>query len=83
MLADEECTLQITVKACICGSIARYKTGTVAHYIGANRILLHNDPHYYCSFCKQITYDINLKITPLLKFAYSNGLKEIDWNQRE
>jgi hypothetical protein len=79
MLLAEKPKTQRVETPCRCGHNAILKVGTVVHNIADTQIQIHNIPHYYCPFCKRISYDINMKVTPLLKNAYKNGLTEIDW----
>jgi hypothetical protein len=79
MLLVERRHTQTVETPCRCGYSAHLQVGTVEHYVGNTQILIHNIPHYYCSFCKRISYDINLKVTPILKDAYKRGINEIDW----
>ncbi|MEK4339115.1 hypothetical protein [Brevibacillus sp. FSL L8-0710] len=67
---------------CRCGKTKVYQVDTVEHYVLEKKILLHHVPHYYCRSCKEVTYDIDTDIIPLLKLAYSLQLKEIDWQDR-
>lgn len=67
---------------CRCGKTKVYQKDTVEHFVLEQKILLHHVPHHYCPFCKEITYDIDTDIIPLLKVAYRLQLKEIDWQDR-
>lgn len=66
---------------CICGKEGTFKIGTVTHHPKDTEIKIHNIPHEYCNFCGAIWYDI-LKVKPskYIKYAYENGLSEIDYN---
>ncbi|HDR3524450.1 YgiT-type zinc finger protein [Bacillus pacificus] len=83
MLLAERQKKQRVETPCRCGSNASLQIGTVEHLVGKSQILIHNIPHYYCSFCGRKSYDINMKVTPFLKIAYKRGLKEFDWNQKD
>ncbi|MCG5252472.1 hypothetical protein [Brevibacillus agri] len=67
---------------CRCGKTKVYQVDTVEHVVLERKILLHHVPHYYCRSCKEVTYDIDTDIIPLLKVAYRLQLKEIDWQDR-
>ncbi|MFP3391781.1 YgiT-type zinc finger protein [Brevibacillus sp. SIMBA_040] len=69
-------------RECICGKTMIQKIGTVDHHIDNLKIELHNVPHYYCSQCERVAYDIDTDIMPLLKVAYKLRLKEVDWQNR-
>lgn len=65
---------------CECGGKAEFTLGTIRQKIGDRTILVHNVPHYRCSACGSIAYDIDIRLSPLLKHAYLNGLFEVDYS---
>lgn len=67
---------------CRCGKTKVFQVATAEHFVLERKILLHHVPHWYCSSCKEVTYDIDTDIIPLLKVAYRLKLKEIDWQDR-
>ncbi|WNF05528.1 hypothetical protein [Brevibacillus borstelensis] len=67
---------------CRCGKTKVYQVDTVEHFVLERKILLHHVPHYYCRSCKEVTYDIDTDIIPLIKLAYRLQLKEFDWQYR-
>lgn len=83
MILAERPEKQRVETPCKCGNHAELRVGTVTHDVGTTQILIHHIPHYYCSFCGRISYDINMKITPYLRIAYQRGISEFDWEQRE
>ncbi len=83
IMAVEERVLFMADRMCHCGGRAVERIGTVPYTILGKRILLHNVPHDYCSSCNTYTTDINLKITPLLKYAYLNNVGEIEYNEEK
>lgn len=64
---------------CQCGGKAIYSVGTVRQKIGQRIILVHNVPHYSCSSCGSIGYDVDIKLSPVLKYAYKNNLSETNY----
>ncbi|MFF2531516.1 YgiT-type zinc finger protein [Brevibacillus sp. NPDC058079] len=82
MLVTEERPPQKMDVACMCGSHATYHVGTVEHFVGAKRILVHNVPHYHCSNCGKKKYDIKTNVSAVLKYAYTNNMRDVDWDNR-
>lgn len=78
----EERVPQRIESSCVCGRKAVLTIGAVEHFVGHRRILIHNVPHFYCSFCKNIAYGSDIDVTPVLKYAFRNALQEFDWNSR-
>ncbi|MCM3624324.1 hypothetical protein M4D70_19030 [Brevibacillus borstelensis] len=68
---------------CRCGKTKVFQIDTVEHFVLERKILLHHVPHWYCRSCKEVTYNIDTEITPLLKVVYRLQLKAIDWQDRE
>lgn len=64
---------------CVCGGEATYRVGDVSHQIGERTILVKNVPHFHCAVCGTSKYDIQTKVSPLLKDAFHNGWSEIEW----
>ncbi|QNG60338.1 YgiT-type zinc finger protein [Bacillus sp. PAMC26568] len=65
---------------CTCGGKANIVVGTVVHRVNGKEISIHNIPHYQCSDCGNIEYDIKqVKVTPVLRKAINLNLDEIDY----
>jgi YgiT-type zinc finger domain-containing protein len=65
---------------CICGNNKKLVVGTVKHNVNGQSINIHNIPHYECTSCGKIEYNIReVKVTPLLKYAIKSGLSEVDY----
>lgn len=82
-MAVKERDLLMTDRPCHCGGRSVQQIGTVPHTIFGKRILVHNVPHSHCSYCDTYTYNSKIKVTPLLKLAYLNGLDEIEYNEEK
>lgn len=80
MVAVKERTPTMLQCPCSCGNDMKQTVGTVAHNVNGKRIELHNIPHYECSVCKAIEYNIKqVKVTPLLRYALKHDLIEVDY----
>lgn len=64
---------------CECGNKTKYIISNIKQKIGLQIITIYNMPHYYCDKCCSTSYDINLNISQMLKFALNNNLLEIDY----
>lgn len=59
------------------------KIGTTEHFIFNRKIIVKNAPHFQCSNCKEITFDIKTDMFEVLKYAYQNNLNEVDFDEFE
>ena len=66
---------------CICGNDAPFVVGTVTHYVRGKEILVHGTPHFKCSYCGTLWYDLN-EMLPIsnIKYALENNLTEINYS---
>lgn len=62
---------------CICGKQEEFRIGTIKR----RGVIVYNVPHFYCSDCNEISYDLNTKISSCVAYAYKNNITEIDWEE--
>lgn len=82
MLLTEMHKSQRTETTCTCGRKAQLHNGTRDFLVETKKITLNNVPHFHCSYCDKAYYETSTNIDDLLKYAYKNDLKEIDWDNR-
>lgn len=66
---------------CRCGGYANYRIGDVEHNIKSRKIVLKNVPHFYCSSCGTSSYGEDVRVSDLLRYAYTKDLNEIQYNR--
>lgn len=66
---------------CRCGGYAQYRIGDVEHFIRSRKIVLKNVPHFYCNACGTASYGEDVRVSDLLRYAYTEDLNEIQYNR--
>ncbi|MCM3624327.1 hypothetical protein M4D70_19045 [Brevibacillus borstelensis] len=69
-------------KPCICGKEAEYRIGTTEHSILESKIVANNVPHFFCNFCKRVSFDSNTNLVSVLINAKKQGLTVVDYKKR-
>lgn len=64
---------------CSCGRNSAFFVGARDFFIGTRKITVKNVPHFYCSYCDKASYSSDVHVDEVLKYAYRNGLNEIDY----
>lgn len=65
---------------CRCGGHAKYLIGDVEHFIKTRKIVLKNVPHYFCNTCGTASYGEDVRVSDLLRYAYTHEINEIEYN---
>lgn len=64
---------------CRCGGNANFQIRDVAHFIRSVKIIVKDVPHYCCLACHTVSYDEEVHLITLLRNAYMDGLKEVQY----
>ncbi|MCA1021528.1 YgiT-type zinc finger protein [Halobacillus litoralis] len=64
---------------CLCGSECYYTTESMTHSVQGKWIVSHNVPHHKCDDCDEVVFDLDTKFIPMIRYAFDNNLREIDY----
>ncbi|KIL38676.1 hypothetical protein SD70_24815 [Gordoniibacillus kamchatkensis] len=66
---------------CICGKEAEHRIGTTEQFVFESKIVVNNVPHFFCDFCKRVSFDGDTRLVSILSNAYKQGLTEVDYEK--
>ncbi|PWK16492.1 YgiT-type zinc finger protein [Tumebacillus permanentifrigoris] len=66
---------------CACGGVMLYKVGTITRTIRNTEIRIHKVPHFDCTSCGELEFDLDTKIPTLTVYAYQAEISEAVWSE--
>lgn len=68
---------------CVCGGEMTFKVATITRVIRGEEIRIHKVPHYECSSCGELVFDISTKIASIAVDAYKRGIRDVFYGTNE